>query len=120
MANLPSRGANISAYYPGFGPTQGATIASANVRAAFISGSLVSGKKTIAVAHGLGVKPKLVVVCPIVTLAQASGAGATSGIGKNVPQVSVAAASAATSANIYLIGSQTQNTAIKYAAYVQL
>lgn len=95
-------------------------ITSAKIRAAFLSGTLVSGKVTIAVAHGLGVKPKLVVVCPIATLAQVSGASATSGIGKNVPVVSLAAASAATSTNIYLIGGQTQNTAIKYAAYVQL
>lgn len=133
-----TRGTNISAYSPPF--AKGAqvntaqisasavkntnisakAITSAKIRAAFLSGSLVSGKRTIAVAHGLGVKPKLVVACAIATLAQVSGATATSGIGKNVPVVTVAAASAATSTNIYLIGGQTQNTAIKYAAYVQL
>lgn len=88
------------------------SITSAKIRAAFLSGSIVSGKKTIAVAHGLGVKPKFVVVCPLGTLVQISGA-------QNA-NVAVAAASAATTANIYLIGSQTQNSAIKYAAYVQL
>lgn len=134
-----SRGDDIRNYNPAF--KKGATIAfsgnisggvikkahisakaitSALIRAAFLSGSLVSGKKVIAVAHGLGVKPKSVVVAALATLAQVSGAGSTSGIGKNVPVVTVAAASAATSANIYLIGGQTQNTAIKYAAYIQL
>lgn len=99
----------------------GATsVTSAKIRAAFLSGTLVSGKKTIAVAHGLGVKPKFVVACALATLAQVSGAQATSGIGKNVPVVTVAAASAATSTNFYLIGGQTQGAAIKYAAYVQL
>lgn len=87
-------------------------ITSALIRAAFLSGSIVSGKKTMAVAHGLGVKPKLIVVTTIGTLAQISGS-------QNA-HVALAAASAATSANFYLIGSQTQNTAIKYAAYVQL
>lgn len=87
-------------------------ITSAKIRAAFLSGSIVSGKKTMAVAHGLGVKPKSIVVCAIGTLAQISGA--------NPPTIALAAASAATSANFYVIGSQTQNTALKYAAYVQL
>ncbi len=90
----------------------GATsVTSAKIRAAFLSGSLVSGKKVFAVAHGLGVRPKLVVACAINTLTEASAAQNN--------HVSVAV-SAATSANIYLVASGTQNAAHKYAAYVQL
>lgn len=87
------------------------SITSAKIRAAFLSGSLVSGKKVFAVAHGLAVRPKFVVACAINTLTEASAAQNN--------HVSVAV-SAATSANIYLIASGTQNAAHKYAAYVQL
>jgi hypothetical protein len=88
------------------------SVTSAKIRAAFLSGTIVSGQATRAVAHGLGVKPKFVVVAPLLTLAQAiSGAGL---------QVALAAASAATTTNFYIIGSQPQNVAIKYVAYVQL
>lgn len=104
-----SRGEGIENYLPPF--KKGAQVMSANIGALFLSGSIVSGKKTMAVAHNIGRKPKMIVVCPIGTLVQISGS-------QNA-NVSVAAASAATSANFYLIGSQTQNTAIKYAAYLQ-
>lgn len=87
------------------------SITSAKIRAAFLSGSLVSGKKVFAVAHGLGVRPKFVVACAINSLTEASAAQNNS--------VSVAV-SAATSANIYLVASGTQNAAHKYTAYVQL
>ncbi len=63
-----------------------------------------------AVAHGLAVKPKSVIVCALGTLGQITA--------KHT--VAVAAASAATTTNIYLIGSQAANAAIKYAAYVQV
>lgn len=89
----------------------GAVVAS-KMRAAFLSGTLVSGRIVRAVAHGLSAVPKGVVVCPILTGAQGASAVAIT--------VSVAAASAATSTNIYLIGSQKANGAIKYAAYVQI
>ncbi len=111
-----SRGEDARNYLPAL--KKGAQVMSASVGALFLSGTLVSGKKTIAIAHNIGRKPKMIVACALATLAQASGAGATSGIGKNVPVVAVAAASAATSANFYLIGGQTQNTALKYAAFV--
>ena len=87
------------------------SVTSAKMRAAFLSGSLVSGKKVFAVAHGLAVRPKSVIACAINTLTEASAAQNN--------HVSVAV-SAATSTNIYLIASGTQNTAHKYAAYVQL
>lgn len=126
---MPSRGNNVSAYIPAF--AKGAqinrsnisassianaqisakAITSAKIRAAFLSGTLVSGKKVFAVAHGLAVKPKLVIACAINTLTEASAAQNN--------HVSVAV-SAATSTNIYLIASGTQNAAHKYAAYVQL
>lgn len=126
----PSRGIDIRNYNPAF--KKGAAIAfsgnisagvikkahisakaitSALIRAAFLSGSLVSGKKVFAVAHGLGVKPKFVVACAINTLTEASAAQ------NNNVNVAV---SAATSANIYLVASGTQNAAHKYCAYVQL
>lgn len=87
------------------------SVTSAKMRAAFLSGSLVSGKKVFAVAHGLGVRPKSVIACAINTLTEASAAQNN--------HVSVAV-SAATSTNIYLVASGTQAAAHKYAAYVQL
>lgn len=111
-----SRGEDAKNYLPPL--NKGAQIFSGNIAALFLSGSLVSGKKVIGITHGIGRKPKMVVACALATLAQVSGAGSTSGIGKNVPVVVVASASAATSAKFFLIGGQTQNTAIKYAAYV--
>lgn len=126
----PSRGNNVSAYVPAF--SKGAkvnrgnisasaignaeisakAITSAKIRAAFLSGTIVSGQTTRAIAHGLGVKPKFVVVAPLLTLAQA--------ISGKVPTVSLAAASAATSANFYVVSSAASNAALKYVAYVQL
>ena len=90
-------------------------VTSAKIRAAFLSGTIVSGRITRAIAHGLGVKPKSIVVAPILTLAQA----VISATGVAVDVV-LAAASAATSANFYVIGTQAANAAVKYAAYVQL
>lgn len=115
-----SRGTNISAYIPAFGKgavihnnhLSGKSVTSAKIRAAFLSGTIVSGQTTRAIAHGLGVKPKFVVVAPLLTLAQAISAA--------VPSVSLAAASAATSANIYVVSSAASNAALKYVAYVQL
>jgi hypothetical protein len=126
----PTRGNAISAYSPAF--SKGAQVYAANIasgavtsaklgsqavtnakmKAAFLSGTLVSGQTTRAIAHGLGVKPKSVIVVPILTLAQ--------GISAKVPSIVLAAASAATSANFYVIGSQASNAALKYAAYVQI
>ncbi len=88
-----------------------AAVTNAKMKAAFLSGTLVSGKKVFAVAHGLGVKPKLVVACAINTLTEASAAQNN--------HVSVAI-SASTSTNIYLVASGTQAAAHKYMAYVQI
>ncbi len=145
---VPSRGYHISAYFPALGEgvkipvdclsagfTTGVTnggitsakigaaavtsakiglkaVVATKMNAAFLSGTIVSGHVTVAVAHGLAAKPKSVVVAPLLTLAQASSA--------TVMTVCVAAASAATSTNIYLIGTQKSSTAIKYAVYVQI
>lgn len=84
-------------------------ITSAKIRAAFLSGTisgLLSG--VIAVAHGLGVKPKMVVVTTL-----AAHADVVAG-----REVFLAAASAATTTNIYLKASKSGN--VKYVAYVQL
>ena len=87
-------------------------VTSAKIRAAFLSGTVVSGQTTRAIAHGLGVRPKFVIVKALLTLAQA--------ISAKVPMVSLAAASAATSTNIYVISNAASNAALKYIAYVQL
>ena len=118
MAN--SRGEAISAYSPPF--ARGAKVYAANIQskavtnvkmnAAFLSGTLVSGKITKAVAHGLGAKPKFVVVAALPTLAQANSATRI--------DVYLAAASAASTTNIYIIGTQPTNAAVKYVAYVQI
>lgn len=110
--NTPSRGESLSGYFPAFGPRSGAKVFSANVKAAFLSGTIVSGKITIAIAHGLGSKPKLVIVTPIHTLTQAISATSNS--------LSLASASAATTTNFYVIGNQKANVAMKYAAFVML
>lgn len=88
-----------------------AAVTNAKMKAAFLSGTLVSGKIVYAIAHGLGVRPKLVVACAINSLTEASAAQNNS--------VSVAV-SAATSTNIYLVASGTQGAAHKYTAYVQI
>jgi hypothetical protein len=94
----------------------GATsVTSAKIRAAWLSGTIVSGRTTRAIAHGLGVRPKSVIVTPILTLAQANISATAVAI-----DVVLAAASAATSTNFYVIGTQAANAAVKYAAYVQL
>lgn len=105
---MSTRGNAISAYSPAF--SKGAKIYSTNIQAAFLSGSLVSGKTMFAVSHGLGVKPKFVVACAINTRTEASAQNNNVNVG----------VSAATSTNIYLIASGTINAAHKYAAYIQL
>ncbi len=148
MADVPSRGFDIRNYIPALkkgavipivclsaGFTTGVTnggitsakigtgavtsaklgtgsVTSIKMKAAFLSGTIVSGQTTRAVAHGLGVKPKFVIVEALLTLAQA--------ISAKVPTVKLAAASAATSANFYVISSAASNAALKYTAYVQI
>lgn len=104
-----SRGEDIRNYLPPF--KKGAQVMSANIGALFLSGTIASGKKVMAVAHNAGIKPKMIVVCAINTLTQASAAQNAS--------VSLAAASAANTTGFFIIGSGTQNAAQKYAAYLQ-
>lgn len=104
-----SRGENAKNYIPAL--AKGAQVMSGSIGALFLSGTIVSGQTTRAIAHGIGRKPKMIVVTPILTLAEAISAA--------VPSVSLAAASAATSANFYVISSKASNAAIKYAAYLQ-
>jgi predicted ATP-grasp superfamily ATP-dependent carboligase len=79
------------------------------MKAAFLSGTisgLLSG--VVAVAHGLGVKPKSVVVSTLATHADVVAGRYVLG----------SAASAATTTNIYLKATKSGN--VKYAAYVQI
>jgi hypothetical protein len=88
------------------------SVTSAKIRAAFISGVYnVSGGTTLAVAHGLSVKPKFVVVAPLLSRVQAVTASTKPN------GIFLAAASAATSTNFYIIGNILN---MKYVAYVQL
>jgi len=88
-----------------------AAVTNAKMKAAFLSGTisgLTSG--VVAVAHGLGVAPKFVVATMLATHADII-AGTAKG-------VYVAAASAATTTNIYLKTLNGGN--VKYVAYVQI
>lgn len=87
-----------------------AAVTNAKMKAAFLSGTIsgLTAFTPIAVAHGLGVAPKLVVATMRPTAGEVSA--------KHT--VCVAAASAATSTNIYLVSSKSGN--VKYAAYVQI
>lgn len=105
------QGANIGVGAVKNGSISAKAVTSAKFRAAFLSGTLVSAKKVFAVAHGLAVKPKFVVVCAINTLTQSSAAQNN--------HVALAT-SASTSTNIYLVASGTQTEAKKYSAWVQL
>src|SRR3990167_9197970 len=87
-----------------------AAVTNAKMKAAFLSGTisgLLSG--VVAVAHGLGVAPKSVLV---------SMKAAHADIIDPPQGVHVAAASAATSTNIYLKTRKSGN--VKYEAYVQI
>lgn len=104
-----SRGEGVSNYMPAF--KKGAQTLSANIGAMWLSGTIVSGKTTRAIAHNIGRRPKHITVVAMPTLAQAISATQIA--------VYLAAASAATSANFYVIGTQPANAAVKYAAYLQ-
>lgn len=105
------QGSNLAVGAVKNGSISAKAVTSAKIRAAFLSGTLVSGKVVFAVAHGLGVKPKMVLACSLNTLVEASAAQNN--------HVSPAV-SASTSTNIYLIASGTKAAAHKYIAYVQL
>jgi hypothetical protein len=82
-------------------------VTSAKIFAAFLSGTIVSGGVTYAKAHGLGAKPKVVIVSAILTAAQRASA--------TILRVThEEAVSANTSTNVYIRGNQAGNTAIKY------
>lgn len=104
-----SRGENAATYIPAF--KKGAQMMSGNIGALYLSGTIVSGRIAIAINHGIGVKPKHIQVSPLLTGAQGASAVAIT--------IALAAASAATSANFYVIGTQKANAALKYSAYLQ-
>lgn len=104
-----SRGENINNYLPPF--KKNAQVMSGNIGALFLSGTLVSGKTTRLISHGIGRKPKFIIVNALPTLAQ--------GISATRIDVYLAAASAATITGFYVIGSQPANAAVKYVAYLQ-
>lgn len=104
-----SRGEGISNYSPAF--KKGAQALSANIGGLWLSGTIVSGKTTRLISHGIGRKPKHITVTALPTLAQAISATQVT--------VYLAAASAASISGFYVIGTQPANAAIKYAAYLQ-
>lgn len=85
-------------------------VTNAKMKAAFLSGTIsgLTAFTPIAVAHGLGVAPKFVVATMLPTAGEVSA--------KHT--ICVAAASGATSTNIYLVSSKSGN--VKYVAYVQV
>jgi len=135
MSDTPSRGEDIRNYIPAFkkgaklplacisagfttGVSEGgilsahlasAAVTFAKMKATFVSGTYnLSAGSTKAVAHGLAVKPKSVIVTPILTAAQ--------GLSASVLRV-VQSVSAATDTYFYIVGNK-QN--LKYAAYIQI
>ena len=82
-------------------------VTSAKLKAAFLSGTIVSGGVTFAVAHGLGAKPKAVLVSALLTAAQRASATI-------LRLTHEGAVSANTSTNVYIRGNQAGNTAMKY------
>lgn len=104
-----SRGESIKRYSPAF--AKGAQAMSAVIGGLWLSGTIVSGKTTRAITHGIGRIPKHVQVNALPTLAQAISATRI--------DVYLAAASAATSSVFYVIGSQPAAAAVKYVAYLQ-
>ena len=85
------------------------SVTNAKMNAAFLSGT-ISGltNGAVAVAHGLAVAPKSVVVSMLATQGEITAKHS----------IHVAAASASTSTNIYLVSSKAGN--VKYMAYVQI
>lgn len=96
-------------YLPPF--KKGAQVFSGNIAALWISGTIVSGKTTRVIAHNAGVKPKSIIITPLLSLAQAISAS-------NI-DVALAAASAANISSFFVIGSQPAAAAVKFAAYLQ-
>lgn len=110
---MATRGQALSAYSPLFHPQFSAKVYGANLKAAFISGTLVSGQTVTAVAHTLGAAPKFIQVAALPTKAQA-----LSGTGVDI--FLAQAASASTSTQFFIVGSQKTNTAMKFNAWLIL
>jgi hypothetical protein len=104
-----SRGEDVRSYMPAF--KYGAQVLSASIGGLWLSGTIVSGRTTRLLSHGIGRRPKHITVTPILTLAQSNSA--------SVIDVRLAAASAATITGFYVMGTQPANGAVKYAAYIQ-
>lgn len=104
-----SRGEDARNYMPAL--KKGAQVMSASIAGLWLSGTIVSGRIAIGITHGIGIKPKSVVISPLLTGAQGASAVAIT--------IGLAAASAATSSKFYVIGTQKANAALKYQAYLQ-
>lgn len=109
MSN-PSRGDSPSGYYPHFDGTSGIKSYLVNLKAQVISGTIISGEATYAKAHQLGAIPKGIFITPILTEANVDVTISGGTVGE-------AAASAATSANFFVIGNVD---GIKYNAFLIL
>ena len=106
----PSRGDSPSGYYPHFDGASGIKSYLNNLKAQVISGVIISGEATYAKAHQLGAKPRGIFVTPILTKEEVDVTISAGTVGE-------ANASAATSANFYVIGNVD---GIKYNAFLIL
>ena len=109
MSN-PSRGDSPSGYYPHFDGTSGIKSYLANLKAQVISGTVISGEATYAIAHQLGAVPKGIFITPILTEANVNVTISGGTVGEAV-------ASAATSTHFYVIGNVD---GIKFRAFLLL
>ena len=110
MGDQPSRGDSPSGYYPHFDGASGIKSYLTNLKAQVISGTIISGEATYAIPHQLGKIPAGIFITPILTEANVD-------VNISGGTVGEAAASAATSANFYVIGNVD---GLKFNAFVLL
>ena len=108
MGDTPSRGRALSGYLPNINGASGVAVHFGELRGQYITGTILSANVVYAKAHQLGEAPSLVLVQPMLTLAQANSASVI-----NVSEVG--SVSAQTSASFHVAG----NTAgLKFKAFI--
>lgn len=110
MTTKRSRGEHLSSYFPGFGDAaSGEKVYVSDLKEERLSGTATCAGVVYSVTHHLGVAPKVVIVQPILTLAQAASAHAL--VANQVSE----AVCASTSTVIYVA---TNLKGLKYKAYL--